>query len=272
MTSRTNQKEGKYMYANYHTHTFRCNHAFGTEREFVETAIKSGLKKLGFADHTPYPFPKPEEYSWKIRMRMDELEDYVNTVLALRDEYRNDIEIHLGLEVEYYPTFFHDLLKAVSDYPIEYMLLAQHYLGNSETGECYCAWVTTDPNRLVRYCSQIIEAMDTGVFTYLAHPDLLNFTGDSDLYTTQMRRLCQSAKAHGLPLEINFLGISANRHYPNETFWKIAGEEGCDVVFGLDAHKTNDFLFESSLEIAHKMVKRYQLHLLEDIEFRKPIP
>ena len=86
------------MKVNYHSHTTRCHHAAGTEREYIEAAIESGLKVLGFSDHTPYPFK--DGYVSRIRMGMDELEDYVNTVLALRDEYRNDIEIHLGLEVE----------------------------------------------------------------------------------------------------------------------------------------------------------------------------
>ena len=43
------------MFANYHTHTTRCRHAAGTDREYVEAAIKSGLTILGFADHTPLP-------------------------------------------------------------------------------------------------------------------------------------------------------------------------------------------------------------------------
>ena len=43
------------MFANYHTHTTRCNHAAGTDREYVEYAIRSGIKILGFADHTPLP-------------------------------------------------------------------------------------------------------------------------------------------------------------------------------------------------------------------------
>ena len=46
-----------HMKANYHTHTWRCNHASGNERQYVENAIKAGLEVLGFADHTPYPFP-----------------------------------------------------------------------------------------------------------------------------------------------------------------------------------------------------------------------
>ena len=45
------------MIVNYHTHTTRCNHASGTEKEYVEAAIETGLKVLGFSDHTPYPFP-----------------------------------------------------------------------------------------------------------------------------------------------------------------------------------------------------------------------
>ena len=48
------------MYANYHTHTWRCNHARGTERDYIEQAIASGVKILGFSDHTPNP------YSWNM--------------------------------------------------------------------------------------------------------------------------------------------------------------------------------------------------------------
>ncbi|MDY2937897.1 MAG: PHP domain-containing protein, partial [Fusicatenibacter sp.] len=115
------------MKANYHTHTWRCMHAVGEEKEYVERAIEGGLQILGFSDHTPYPFP--DNYVSGMRMRMDQLEDYVDTVLSLKAEYRNEIEIHLGLEVEYYPAYFPQLLDVIADYPVEYFLLAQHHLG-----------------------------------------------------------------------------------------------------------------------------------------------
>ena len=38
------------MIANYHTHTYRCHHADGTEREYVERAIENGLKIFGFSE------------------------------------------------------------------------------------------------------------------------------------------------------------------------------------------------------------------------------
>ena len=37
------------MIANYHTHTWRCRHADGTEREYVERTIEGGLKILALS-------------------------------------------------------------------------------------------------------------------------------------------------------------------------------------------------------------------------------
>ena len=76
------------MIANYHTHTWRCRHADGTEREYVERTIEGGLKILGFSDHSPYPFP--DGYDSGMRMRLDQVEGYVDTVLALKKEYDKD--------------------------------------------------------------------------------------------------------------------------------------------------------------------------------------
>ena len=35
------------MIANYHTHTWRCGHAGGNEREYVEQAITAGIRTTG---------------------------------------------------------------------------------------------------------------------------------------------------------------------------------------------------------------------------------
>ena len=105
------------MIANYHTHTWRCRHADGTEREYVEAAIEAGLKILGFSDHTPQVYPGG--YVCPVKMLPEELEGYVDTVLDLKREYKSDIEIHLGLEVEYLYTLWEPLLRLLEPYPIE---------------------------------------------------------------------------------------------------------------------------------------------------------
>ena len=74
------------MIFNYHTHTTRCNHAIGTDREYVENAIQKGLKTLGFSDHAPYFFPNTDYYS-PFRMQVDELFAYADSIRALQKEY-----------------------------------------------------------------------------------------------------------------------------------------------------------------------------------------
>lgn len=253
------------MIANYHTHTWRCNHAQDTEKEYVERAVEGGIRILGFSDHTPYGHLSSPDNT--VRMQMKQFDDYVNTVLSLRDEYASDIQIHLGVEVEYYPDHFEDLMLFFEDYPVEYMLLGQHYLDNEIGGAQYSGRRTYDPNHLVKYVDQSIEAMETGGFLYMAHPDLLNFCGDQEIYYKEYKRLCEAAKEHDLPLEINLLGIRTRRWYPNGNFWKIAGEVGNDVIIGCDAHKAVDtFDPESETEVRSLIVEKNHLHLLEKME------
>ena len=102
------------MIANYHTHPKRCRHAHGEDEEFVQSALERGLQILGFADHTPYPFPG--DYYSTFRMFPEEFPDYVNSVLGLREKYADKILIFLGLETEYYPAHFADLQAMLKDY------------------------------------------------------------------------------------------------------------------------------------------------------------
>lgn len=252
------------MKANYHTHTWRCNHASGTEREYVEAALQRGLDILGFSDHTPYPFPW-YHLSW-FRMGKDQLSEYIVTLQDLRQEYRNQIEIHIGLEAEYYPAYFPELRSMLRDSGVEYLLLGQHYLDN-EIGAHYSGSATADPMLLRKYCRQTMDAMQTGLFSYFAHPDLIHFTGDCGIYTEHIRRLCQEAKNCGIPLEWNLLGYEKRKHYPNRRFWEIGAEENCTVILGCDTHDPAALIHRESELRAREMIQELGLKLIEKIEF-----
>ena len=176
------------MIANYHTHTWRCRHADGTEREYVETAIEAGFKILGFSDHTPQVYPGG--YVCPVKMLPEELEGYVDTVLDLKREYKSDIEIHLGLEVEYLYTLWEPLLRLLEPYPIEYLILGQHYLGDGIDAP-FCGERTKSADYLRQYCRQTREALETGKFLYFAHPDVVWFTGPDEIYEEEMTKLCR---------------------------------------------------------------------------------
>ena len=219
--------------ANYHTHTTRCNHAMGTEREYIETAISEGFKILGFSDHTPQPYPAG--YWSGIRMDMSELYDYTDTLLKLRDEYRDEIKILIGYEVEYTRQYFEPLLRELEKYPLDYIIQGQHYIEDEIDGFYAGSW-TCSEERLKAYVDYTIEGMKTGRFTYLAHPDLINYMGPDDVYCRHMRRIVETAIDMDLPLEINLYGFADGRWYPSDRFIKMAAEYHPRFVIGCDAH------------------------------------
>lgn len=253
------------MIANYHAHTYRCNHAEGFEREYVENAVKSGMKIFGFSDHSPYIFPG--EYYSRFRMKLDQLEDYVDSVLRLRKEFHGVIDIPLGLELEYYPKLLPQLLPVLRDYPLDYVIMGQHFIGN-EIDEHYSGWPTDNPRILERYVDQVIEGMQSGLFTYVAHPDLIHFLGDDKIFAQQMRRLCAEAKNCKIPLEVNLLGMMEKPNYPSPLFWEQAAMEGCDAILGMDAHSPKHVLNRDAETRCMEIVNRYQLNLLESVTFR----
>lgn len=248
------------MLHNLHTHTTRCNHAQGTDREYVEHAIKAGMKTLGFSDHAPYLFPD-KAYSSTHRMATDEIFDYANSIRALQREYASDIRILLGFELEYYPEFHKDEMAFLSQVSPDYLILGQHFIGCEYDREISIR--ITENADLERYVTQVLAGLSTGDFLYLAHPDLAGFACDESVWKRESRRLCEGAKRLNIPLEINFLGMRGKRHYPNEKFFEIAGQVGNKVVFGADAHEpwfVNDIISE---EKAKQMVKKFGLQLIE---------
>lgn len=253
----------RFLAANYHAHTFRCQHAFDTERDYIEAAIKMGIKEFGFSDHIPCPFR--DGYVSRIRMTMDEAPEYVDTIRSLAEEYRNDIRIYVGFEAEYIPEFYHEQMNMVHTLGVDYLIMGQHFLQNEEAGP-YMGTPTDDESRIRNYVDRVIEGMDTGSYLYLAHPDLMNYQGMESVYDWEMTRLCNAMKERNIPLEINMLGMGeGGKHYPAERFWKIPAEVGNDVILGIDAHCARQVQDVEAYEKCMKIVDKFHLHLINRI-------
>lgn len=248
------------MTYNYHSHTARCGHASGTEEEYILRAIEGGITHMGFSDHMPYAFPNGQESYYRVPTA--QAQDYFDTLNALRDKYREKLELVLGFEMEYYPSFFEDMYAKALSYGCEYLILGQHFSGDEYPNGYYVAVPTDNVDLLKEYVTNVLAAMDTGVFSYVAHPDLFNFTGDEALYEQEMRKLCVAAREKNIPLEINFLGMRAGRHYPQERFWKLAGEEQSPVTFGFDSHDAAGAYDCDSLTKAKEWVEKYNLNYI----------
>ena len=247
------------MKFNYHTHTSRCRHAVGTDREYVEKAIESGLKTLGISDHAPYVFPNTDHYS-AFRMFPEELHAYAESVRALAKEYAKDIRILCGFELEYYPDFHAEEMAFLNQVKPDYLIMGQHFIGN-ELNHVFARH--TEDIALVAYVTQVLAGLATGDFLYLAHPDLAGYHYSDEVKKREYKRLCEGAKRMGIPLEWNLLGLRENRHYPGKEFFSIAAEVGNDIIIGVDAHNPDNFLEKRLEEKSLAMAKELGLNVID---------
>ncbi len=252
------------MYANYHTHTPLCNHAVGDEREYIESAIQGGMKILGFSDHTPMPFPPTHTSHY--RMKLSDTDKYINKLLNLKREYKNDIDIKIGFEAEYFPALFDSLMEFLAPYNYDYLILGQHFNGNEYDSRHYNGVPTDDKSILEGFYSQMLEGWDTGKFSYIAHPDLLKFTGDNNFYERLTHDFCREAASRSIPLEINMLGLAQNRVYPQAAFWDIAAKYDSTAIIGCDAHTPESLRDTETYKRARHMAESRGIKLLDSIE------
>ncbi len=256
----------EFLYADYHAHTSRCQHAYGTEREYIEAAIEMGEKIFGFSDHIPCPFK--DGYVSNIRMTMEQAPEYVDCIRRLAEEYKDDIRILVGFEAEYIPEFFEEQLAMTKNLGIDYMIMGQHFWKSENQGP-YSGSPTKDEERIRLYVDSVIEGMSTGAYLYLAHPDLINYQGMDSVYEFEMERLCKAMLQMDKPLEINMLGMGTGRHYPNPKFWEIAARVGNRVVLGQDAHAVEHITDRKAYEKCMALADQFSLSIQKELKIEK---
>lgn len=228
---------------NLHTHTFRCKHATGVVRDYCQEAVRQGLSILGFSDHQPFPDGRFNDS----RMLFSDLEIYAQEIEDARKEFP-ELKILTGLEVDYVQKFGKSFYEEEFFHKrnFDYLILGPHFNDPPEAG----AGETIEKKIQLRIESTI-RAMKTGLFAYVAHPDMFAAGGIS--WSPEIKALCQELIATAIelkvPLEINAYGLrkpkidtaEGPRHqYPWRPFWELAAEMGATVAVGADAHQPKD--------------------------------
>ncbi len=256
---------------NYHMHTTRCKHAYGRDEEFVKEAIKNGYTSIGFSDHCVWKYKSICRS--RIRMELTEFYDYKKSVLALKEKYQKEIEILFGMEVEYFPEYM-DWMKAfIQKEDFDYLIFGNHFYQSEEMGIYYGS---CDPCYVDSYFEQCIEGMKTGIYSYLAHPELImrnSYLNWNDEMEAKFLKVCQVAKELDLPLEYNVLGLQYNLQnqcecYPHTKFWELAKEVGNKVIIGMDAHQPSD-LSSKLYNLAKMNLNRLGIEPIQSIELKK---
>ena len=199
---------------------------------------------MGFADHTPWKYRT--DYVSGIRMTPEQLPEYVESLRALREKYKDRISIKIGLECEYFPDYIHWLKNVVKEYELDYIIFGNHFFHTDEKFP-YFGRHTDNVDMLELYEESAIEGMESGLFAYMAHPELfMRSYPEFDRHCKLVsRHICRTAARLNLPLEYNTAYMDdENSGIPHPEFWKIAAAENCTAIIGADAHDNR--LLESS--------------------------
>lgn len=252
----------------FHIHTSLCGHASGKMEEYVINARNNGVKILGFSDHIPF-----NEYEYQdvdSRMNILDLEKYYTEIKVLKNKY-SDIHIYTGFEAEYKKENIEYLARMRKS--VDYLLLGQHFVNGVDKNN--------NKDYPLIYAKSLIEAMETGLFDIVVHPDIflserktIILKDDIEVFDNNSiaasRAICQAAKRLNIPLEINLLGVRDNRDYPSNLFFQIAKENDNEIVVGVDAHLPENInTINEDIERALKIINVNNLNIVNDFDVVK---
>jgi len=231
-----------------HLHTWRCRHCEGTEKEFIEKGITLGMETMAFTCHAPFP-GDPFRY----RMYLEQLPEYLETLQRLREEYREQVSIKIGLEMEYIPTYesYYQELKGSGYFDL--FILGQHFSLLPEG--IYTFQSKEKIFESGALAEGMMAGMESGYFEIVAHPDqIFRRKKEWDTEAERISREIQECAAStGVFLEQNISSMIAKKkkrvYWPE--FWAMLSAEA-RTVYGLDAHSVEE------LERHYQM----QVHLL----------
>lgn len=229
----------------YHLHTPLCHHAEDWPVDYVEPALAAGLREIGFSEHSPMAADDFDDW----RMLRRDLPRYFDEIERARTKAGDRLPVRLGLECDYLEgteqrAWLEELRTAA---PWDYWIGSVHYLDDGfpvDDPREVAQWSEADIGDLwSRYWRLFGNAARSGLFSFMAHPDLVKkfgFRPPGDL-----RRFYEPAVQALVDADVAFEFSTAGwfkpceEAYPAIGFLELAREAGLPLVISSDAHQAD---------------------------------
>jgi histidinol-phosphatase (PHP family) len=227
------------MLTSYHNHTTWSDGA-PTLAAQIQAAKAIGLDELGISDHYVL-HPDGEEVDWSLPLDM--LGDYVLELRAAAHEVRG-LTLRLGIEADFFPETIDALRERLQPYPWDYVIGSVHYVDGFPVDENTRFWDALTPDEANEkwrlYWVRIRQLAESGVFDFVAHPDLPKKFGHLptiDL-SAEIAAALDAIAAADMAIEINTAGWSlpAGEAYPSLELLRAARARNLPLLINADAH------------------------------------
>ncbi len=236
---------------NYHSHCSFCDGRAPFE-EFVKEAIRQGFYSYGVSSHAPLPFPTQWTMEW------EQMEAYLDEFKNLRSKYADEIELYVGLEIDYLNEESNPSVARFTELPLDYRIGSVHLLYDAagEVVDIDCSpavfkervdrHFNGDVLRVVRmYFDRLFRMVELGGFDILGHADKMHYNAscyhpgllDEPWYEALMKDYFSLVASRGYLVEINTKAYdSLGTFYPNSRYWELMKEYQIKVLVNSDAH------------------------------------
>lgn len=209
----------------------------------MQRGIELGLDQLGLSDHMPLLHVDPATYYPGMAMPMEQLPEYVEECLMLKEKYKHEIDIRVGLEGDYIEGYEEQIEAIINEYPWDYVIGSVHFLGEWDISDSRQLDNWEGKDRLAvfeKYYDAVKKAARTGLYDYIGHIDVIKrfkFLPDQDVWYLEKEAL-DTVKACDLAIELNASGLRMpiEEMFPGRRMLTYCYEQGIPLTIGSDAH------------------------------------
>jgi len=230
------------MLVDYHTHHYRCGHADGQMREYVEAAIAAGLVEIGVSDHSPIyhlhddPHPLP-----RTAMHQHELPHYIADMVAVQQQFANRMTVRLGVESDYVLGWDAHYRTLWQRYPLDYVIGSVHWLGQWSIFNPQVPPGRTPDDMYAEYLHTTQAAARSGAYDIIGHLDGIKTAGHLPTHriTALLEETVRVLAAANVVIELNTSGWRKliAECYPRPELLACCHHYGVPVTLGSDAHR-----------------------------------
>ncbi|RDB07103.1 histidinol-phosphatase [Runella aurantiaca] len=254
------------MLTNYHSHSHYCD-GKGSPEQQVQGALAQGLRAFGFSSHCPVSF----DNQWS--MKAERLDEYLAETRALQAKYEGQIELYVGLEVDFIPE-----MVGPSDFPmLDYCVGSVHYVGLNQFGqpweidgssveflECLDTVYGGDIQAVIqKYYGIIRQMVETDPPQVMGHLDKIKmhnaarhlFDESESWYVAEVEQTLQAIAKAGITTEINTRGNYKRglELYPSPWIINRMKELNIPICINSDSHRPEEIT--ASFPLAYQVAK-----------------
>lgn len=248
------------MLVDYHVHAMahgEYNYSREWVNQFLDSASRRGIQEIGFSEHNEFIH----------------LVDF-ETFRIVQAACRHDINIRLGIEMDYIPGQEQNITEIVRQKPFDYVIGSVHFIDGwgFDHPDYQNGYDQRDIDDIYgQYAGLLVSMVQSGCFDVVGHIDLVKIWGHRPKRRSSLDYLdpvLQAVRRNNMTVEINSAGLrkKVGELYPEEAVVNKMFEYDIPITFGSDAHHPDQMgeglaeAYQSARKAGYRYLVRFNQH------------